>query len=511
MLSSTTPTPLLIAMLTSLIALLSCANRPPEYVDRYGVSRRYSRIAETTVSGSELELAMAYPGIINTHDVHIHFVIKRREFIVTTKRFLYRYRIDGELLDILESESQFRRGEFNIWTEGVHFFKSDYIDWELSGDKSAKPYATIYSHSDLDDAALKLLIERAERVEYGDNHKDGVTSLFLLNESRWSRVDSQRLYHLRSKEPFYEEPPNIDDQNDTNDSIASWVTDRIRMQSPVVVPLKPDGRWDINSSQSPLQVIDFRKLGKSRKPFFDLNSHGWEGDFGHGYFQLQQQGDELRFEIETARTTSERYSPDMEVIHARDIDPEHNSAVFIRLHSRPHSYRPADELALYVLRPINREPAEAMVDAHKTRILGIELGQWHPRLGQWRQIHFFNGQREMIKQDEQDLANDVLPKTRAMPSMLVLLWEFGDAQKRMMLRINDSVVKQDHGPSVFIAFTFDRAELSKAFSELGDALPISLRLDAEPVEKGVVVTASVGNASQRIVLKRSRVIDLFHY
>lgn len=470
-------------MISNLIALIAHAKKPVEYVDSKGTSRPYVRLAGNLIKGDRLELSAVEP----SPRCLIYFARSRREFIVHGDRFIYRYRNDGELLDLIEAERLSNRRSF--YHSGVYFHESHYIDWELTADPQPKPYAENMSDDGLSETALNSLIIAADWVDYDNNTEEKTAELFLLKDSRWTKIVSRHLFPLSE----YEE------RDPRRRQTALLIQERQRNVNQPVVRLVEDKQWNLNAKDSPLQVVRFDKQGRSRKSFMDINSHSWEGLYGHAYLKLAQYGDVLHFQIETAR--KQEFQPDLQAMHVRDIDGDTASVVFVALYDRSSGYRPADEIGLYLLRPISREPVRAVEDLTRLYNLRFEAERLLPRQGQWRELHFFNGQREMLGVEFSD---NVAEKPRAIPSALFLYWKFSQEPKDKLIRVSNgnTAIRLRQTSGVLIGFYFDKSEMQQAFSILGNQSNISLKLEAEQFDIGDSITFSLENSKQKISLRR---------
>jgi hypothetical protein len=346
------------------------------------------------------------------------------------------------------------------------------------------------SADELSETALNSLIIAADWVDYANDYQADTAALFLLKDSRWTKIVSRHLFPLSE---FEEIDPR-------RRQTVRLIEERQRNANRSVIRLAEDKQWNLNARDSPIQMVRFDKQGRHRPGFMNPNG-GWSGAYGHAYLRLAWDGDVLHFQIETRRSASrdQEFLPDLTALHARDIDADTASVVFVAL-AESSGFRPADEIGLYLLRPIRREPARAAEDLSRLYNLRIEAEQLLPRQGQWRELHFFTGQREMLGVE---FADNLAEKPRAMPSALFLYWNFSQEPTNKLIRVSNgnTAIRLREKMDALIGFYFDKSEMQQAFSILGSQSPISLKLEAEQFDIGDSITFSLENSRRKISLR----------
>lgn len=479
---------------------------PPVYVDENGLPQAYVRLAEKGVSSKSYELA----NILSVPTDKFYFIPEHREVLIisdmTQKRsaskgdLLMRYTDEGELIGVLENHGQFR-------TVGANFKETGYNDWVVSGEKEDKPYVKIIDGDKLSVEELKTLVVSAENIDTSfayEKDNTGVLTIYLKQKNGWSLLRTKKYFGLYdfdiAREQEYSGLPFK--------GMVRRSIDRLHL-------MKSSREWDLNTGSSPIKVMTFNIKGKRSPSFMDINNHGWEGGFGHGYLHLKHNNEDLHFQIELAQEKSNGPAPqfdaDMEVIPI-PLDYRHkNSVVFFILKKRPYAYRPGDEIGVYALRSKQRDTSKSKVQAYNHLYsTSIEVTNLQPPKGDWYSLFYFNGSHEHVGAS---MAKGVAVAPRPIPRGLSFNWEFSNRGHGVnkTIRVNDKFMSMSDAYFALIDLEFDLEEMSTAYRRLGDKEPITIWLDVENLDVGVVWRWLVKNSKTEIVLHKIRMSSFDRY
>lgn len=479
---------------------------PPIYVDENGASQAYLRLARQNIYSKSYELANLLP----VPTGQFYFIPERREVLIisdmTQKRsastgdLMMRYSDEGELLDILENHGEFR-------TVGANFKETRYNDWVVSGEREDKPYVKIFDGDKLSIEQLKALVSSAENIDASFSYeKDntGLLTIYIKQAKGWSLLRTKKYFHLYDFDIARE-------QGYTGLPLKGMMRrsiDRLHL-------MKSSWEWDLNKESSPIKVVSFNREGKRSRSFMDINNHGWEGGFGHGFLQILHNNELLHFQIELAQMKSDgpkqEFDPDMEVI---EIPPDYrkkNSAVFIILKKRPYAYRPGDEIGIYVLRPRQRDSRKSKAQAYK-RLYStkIEATNLQPPRGDWFTFFYFNGSHEHVGTN---LADGVPFAPRAMLRGLTFNWEFSRRGHGVnkTIRVDNKSMMLNDSYFALIDLEFDLDEMRAAYLRLGNKEPITIRLDVENLDVDVVWRWLIKNSKTQIELHKIKMSSMGLY
>lgn len=405
----------------------------------------------------------------------------------------------------------------HLFPSGVFYDKDTYNDWAISGNKNRQHYASILDADAMSEAELKSYLDKADIVDFGVDYENNKARFYVRIDNKWLVLESAKRFDS------FENAYGKDYYEVAAKGYAKKNADRLLHLKDYI---KPFQKWENQNNIIYLQYFD--KKGYKSAPFMDINSHGWEGDYGTGYFQIRHYNELLNFKAFTSRRDGFGFDPNIMFYTLPNEYQDEVKVSLIQLVGRPYNMRSSKEFGMYAIREkIDTDP-ESITEYEKT---GISFGtykmleakfNWQPVIkgftpdrGELRSVAFFSGTEESFNTP---FSSPVELKSRPIPSEITFLWNGPENSKEdYYISLNGEIYEWDiSNNGIFLKIFFNDIELIKVFQQLEEeGTPIKLELKAETVdENSAFLSVHFNNDKQSIPVKRIKVKTVgnsFHF
>ncbi len=474
-----------LASLLGLLPAISEANRHAEYPD----------LASTVIHSAHHEmqrLLCRSCGQVND----IIYLAERESFFASTYTGdVWQINHHGQLIDVL-------RGQGLVPDSGVYFEDEHYIDWIFSGDATPKAYAQILDADTLSENAFEELLTKADYKAIRIGNKPDQYHYYLKQGDRWSLVSKTQV-----REPGENPIPPI------KGLVYSYPQSRENLEPLRFVrlfPLQKASNYHWESADSPLRLHKFRREGRSRSGFFDINSNGWDGFYGRGQFDLRHLGETLKFSAYHRRLSHGGEAGHLELYQLNNKTLPAASIGFLNVVGERHHHSP-EELGLYVIKPSRFNGTPAVMgryhDLHQRYWWHTAFEGFASRPGKQRAQIFINGADDKA---ETSFARRLPPTLMPVPLTLDFYHALPEAKDNAdfyVLFNEQFYVPRSSSENFYTQLHLDEEETIAAFAQLGtDASkesPTILQLRSQEFDQGLVYQLSLRLKEREITLRKA--------
>ena len=309
-----------------------------------------------------------------------HIPYNNTFIIPTSLRFnawvnLWRVNSRGIVVDSFSPDGEY---EGNLPASGIFFRKENYIDWAFTGDKSPKRYLQTFNAKSLGKEKIAEILAQAKQIVwtkeiyYEQVYRGSIETdefqYFLKMPGGWSIL-------LSPVELSIEEFPPL--KFALRDSFSNEY-----QGPPLGINIVEPTMFDVKSPESPIRLVEFKKLGESKSGFMDINSSAWVGDYGLGHFQLVANTEVIDFKsfhrVLKNGTEGGHDEPDMTYYGADKLNSD-SALAFLILNTGRAPSRDDVELGSYIIR--NKITAEAISKLASSERSFVENTQKKYQLG----------------------------------------------------------------------------------------------------------------------------------
>jgi hypothetical protein len=462
----------------------------------------------------------------------VHYIKPNNTFIIPTKlRFkawtnLWRISVNGLIIDSFSIDEKYNG---KLPASGILFSKENYIDWAFTGDKLPKAYIKILNANQFSKQQLADIFNKASQIVWMEDRTYESVYLatkesreyqyFLKGSEGWSilisteELTTTEYPQLKSalKEGFADnyQGPDLGISNIT--SIA----------------------LDLTSSESPIQLLSFKKEGTSRSRWTDLNSNAWEGDYGYGHFLLRAENDIINFKsFHRILRHSKQHQPDMD-FYSLDKILADNKVKFLVLNTGKAPAREEDELGTYIIRPkVSADVLASLkpdnkkfIDNQQKRPLSINFkGLDNLKYG-LDQITYYDGSFDQFEK----IRTNLTTHPASMPLELFAHIDLPVNAARLeqknrdknqskkpdnfyhsyALKLNEQYFTWSNVSSIRYVLGFDYLELERAFADLSTPNdPVNMEIAFTFFDGGAEANVQISNSKKSVDLKNIRLASV---
>lgn len=463
------------------------------------------------------------------------YIKRNNSFIIATKlRFeswtnLWRINADGIITDSFVATDE---GEGRLPCSGIYFHKESYIDWALSGDKLPKSYVNIIDTTVLDKAKIHKALEQAQQIVWQKN-----THYKRIYRGLEETVEFH--YFLKSDEGWslLKSPLELDKNEYPELSLAfNNIYTKISADTGSDISVLENKTVDLMSAISPIRLLKFKKHGRSKSGFMDINSVAWTGDYGSGHFQLKAGEDMIDFKsfhrvlLSPGKSGATTQQPDMYFYDTDKITDTTKTPLFLVLATGTEPTRSEIELGTYIIRKKISDTIEAKLTTPEREYvsasnqvfpLSISFKDFSGVTPDLYRLTYFNGASETLQQ-----ANPlgIAVASRGLPMEVGIRFALPkptdkdgkkvEKHRSFILKINNHYLKWEdfiNGPTLAMHFDFD--EMYSAYHNLSpdnldSSLPMDLSFNAEFANKGLEIRTLLTRGNKSIPIKKIRLASV---
>lgn len=231
---------------------------------------------------------------------------------------------DGQTMDVL-------RGKGRLPESGIYFDPDHYVDWLYTGDAREKKYAKTLDGAMLSPQDLRGLFESAEhKVLVHSANPDRYRYYLNQGDAWWQIVMSA---------PAERADGIIDNHPLSRDESEPTGFSRI---SPV--------RYFGSNTPRSVKLLRFQKTGAIKQGIFSFADIGWQGNLGIADFELQHQGEVLKFAASHRRGFGGGDDGGIEFYLYPDVKHPAALTAFLVYRGARFDHMPK-EVGLYIIRP----------------------------------------------------------------------------------------------------------------------------------------------------------------
>lgn len=511
----------------------------PTYLDLAGEPKIFPRLGGGGVHGEHYQIDLL--NVIHS-ELKLYYVPERKEFIVNTLEFAYRFSQQGQLLDFIHESDKER-----LPVVGARFFEQGYSDWALTGDQKLKPYISSQDDGDISVEEIRKRIAEASNVFHDLSYKGKSVTIYLQNEKgQWARLVSRKAFSL-----YGEGNTDILRADGLGTRLEGvkvvskviWLEDEglgeIKVERKTNLDLVDNqNRIDLENQSDDkdfdLRLMDFitdEEVKPTRKFFAGWGdpNHGANsrepGQYGAGFLKFRYRGDELYFQMRVGTRPDLEYYFSSSSLYSLPEEFHTKDAVqFLRLYRDDFNLRrEANEYGLYLLRAKDIPPYSPELEPFfNSYPVSIKIETPNAQLESnesWGNMYYFNGGAARLTSGGATDITHNKPSSNAMveaiaiPRDIFIRWELPKVKEvhgfqNNYLRLNKGALEIRRRDEIeksflYIRVSFDKDEMQSSFEKLGRQNTITFNFVFEPSIIGERLTVTMANQDQEIELKKA--------
>jgi len=448
--------------LTFLLSLFGCAEKkPPLYQDESGEQKEYPQIEE--VSGEyDFELALLekpFPSM-----TAFFYNQQRDEIFIYYPAIPNAYPEQAFKLNNKGWVVDHKFGNVGLNPYGADFTEDGYYDWALSGSRQIKPYKRIID-LDTSQESLSTLIQNSKMVDEVKYYSKEITRYYYNSGDAWFQAFSRK-HHQEWKE-----------KNFAFTSPAANFNNKFEFTSEYDEALK--GVYE----EGRVEVVEFHKQGKVKKPFFDYFGYGYDASIGTAYlkFLTHFRGEQPNYVHFKAPAEFRKRHDEVSIpIGYHRVWPGKDSKTGMPRFFETRNFRWSSGFpeGIYIIRAPSEPPASASRFQYSVDFSGVEniAIKWHKLEFAYEKHEFFENLQEP----------NITQKKRHSPLMLnfslVPPGEMSDDEKIVQVG-DEAYYLEQEGMKIYVFFDFQ--ETNQIFSAYAPDEPLSLLIKLKEIDEEI--------------------------